>query len=514
MPEPRAGITAFAMKERLEAEALERHRMRSNAFYQQDTIRRNATPPINAVSNNTSSNKDHPAFRQQPGITLSASRSLTSTADPRFSAVTTFSPFINAGLEMARIPSPQHHEPLQLVPEGQEYAVPTVRGLIEDRNEHASWTASGAKDDRTPVYIYSPRPSDAPLNTQGSNSSSASTHERPKSPKKKLLDRFNFSRTKSSTKDVTQPPTPTEEIAPKAAAILGTSSSKKSSAISKKDLRNVADYDLPSDPASLSKNRRGATAYSTPQAPIKSFDLSEASTYRRVVSAQGSSPERNLVEESTAASAALGRSKSLHYYDKGGVPPTPPTKDTPPELRMKCASIENSNLAVNSDLTTGDTFDAKLHLGTPHHSRSRSAATEETPSKHHIVVYNDGGRVSPKKGGGYAKKHIVTLQKSPSVDSLRSVLVAEDGREITDREEIRKAEQAAYLRMGMHEDGRLPPSTYSPSPPRWNARPVYSPSIYPEDDAGVGAGGDGADDSENQGGVRRNKVRSLFSSCF
>lgn len=500
MPEPRLGSDASAMRERADAEAVERHRLRSNAFYQQESARRNATP----------SHQDHPAFRYQQENTPSVPKS-SSSNDIRASQVTTLSSFINPGLDGTRSPSPKHVQQLKLVPEGQENAVPTVRGIIEDRSEHMAWTMSGKKDERTPVFVYSSNTNTA-LSTHGSNSSDASNVERTKSPKKKLLDRFNFSRSKSSTKDaITQPPTPREDIAPKAAALLGTSvrtssgTNANGSRSSKKDQSmrsmvsslNMSSVAAPVDPASALDN---SSIHGTPisQKTTRKVDVNDLSG-RRIVS------EPKEFAEKVSVASALARSQSLHYYDKGA-PPTPPTKDTPPEMKHKHPSL------VDDDDTTDS--NAKLYVKSPHHRRNHTIA-DETPSKRLVILHGDGNSTPNKNRGHTIRNFAHVVENNVSIEPSRATLVT-DAIETNDAEEIREAERATYVKLGMREDGSLPVTTYSPSPPSYQVRPIYSPSVYQEewesrsivDGSVTPRATDGIDS-----GVKRNKVRSFFF-CF
>lgn len=490
MPPIRSGPSPHSPRGKPNADQLDKHRMNSNAFYQKDS-RRNVTP----------SNKDHPAFRHDQDTPVSAipistfNRSLS--ADPRSSQITTISQFLNGGSAQSRIQSPHDMEQLKLVPEGHEHATPTVRGIVEDRSEHMAWDASEKKDDRTPVYIYSPKPDDGSFDSKGKNGSTTSVQERSKSPKRKLLDRFNFTRTKSSSKDLAQPPTPTENIAPKAAAFFGTSissakvSSDCSGSASKKDqaLRNFVDCTdfssaRPLDPAAM-VSHRGATTYSTPVSSTKQAERSGSNNGRRVVS----QPQENVSPDGETKVAALARSQSLHYDDKR-VPPTPLPKDTPPELKRERSSIGASEHSTEPK--------------TPHHRRNNTpVSVDETPAKRPQAVLYPDGRLSPSKNGGYGfrEDEARVIEKASSVDSISAAL-HENGVVTTDEERIKEAERDKYVHLGMLENGCLRPSTYSPdSAPSFQVRHVYSPSVYQED---WGSNATGA------GEANGTKVRSFF----
>lgn len=418
--------------------------------------------------------------------------------DLRASDVTTLSAFVNAGWERerererGRKPSPQRvNEQLKLVPEDQENAVPTSRGIIEERQEHMAWTASGQKDDRTPVYVYSPKPDEGPLHSNGS-SSGASGRARSKSPKKKLLDRFNFTRTKSAIKDVQQPLASTGDIGPKAAAILGTSvsSGKKSitttpnTSLTKKTQGQQAFTDgsrssFPVDPASFS-HRKGVQSYTTPLPREKNSKLDQAETNaRRVVSQPETSPERAI--EKAAYACEVARSKSLHYWEDKTAPPTPPTKDTPPELKQKSVSTEAASTSTQSKQL--------------HHGRTCTMPAE-TPSKQPPALSN-GPRLTQDKGDAYREWcQARIVDKSISVESLTGTLVTQDDNVTTDRASIEQEERNTYATLGLLDDGCLPHITYSPSPPSYQIRHVYSPSIYQEDWQGGADAVAGADESK------------------
>lgn len=477
-PEPRPGPNAFAAKAKFDEEALDRHRMMSNAFYQQESLRRNATP----------SNKDRPAFRNpQPDVTpLTFKTSLH--CDDRASQVTTMSPFVNDSMESRRLrsPSPQHvtapaeQEQLKLVPDDHEHTVPTVRGIIEERREQSVWEASGQapKDDRTPVYIYSPKPSDnatfelfgthkkssnqksiegsgGPFSATAAAAAAAAQDQRPKSPsKKKFLDRLNFTgfgKSSISARDslggqLSQNlPMPTENIAPKAAALLGasistsssTSKSKLTAGLSRSDSKskkdklkekeleqqekeetglkllqyaNVGTTCPPSD-ATFAGNDQvhdshdlsGPAGYST---PANKKPGAGSSTGRRAVSQpQERSTTGPLSNEDVkdSATSALGRAQSLHYYDKLP-PPTPPTKDTPPEVRLalKQQQMEQQAQKSHGNYEPQSQYHQRKHSSYdnampshqhdypsgPRHKRNQTVA-EETPSKRRHMVHQD-----------------------------------------------------------------------------------------------------------------------------
>ncbi|GAB7351915.1 hypothetical protein MBLNU459_g2457t1 [Dothideomycetes sp. NU459] len=458
MPPSDFAPNPFLLMEKLNEEALERHRMNSNAFYQQDSLsRRNAAP---------SADHANPPY-------VKKDVSIGAQANPRSSQTTTLSPFINTGrdrLGMNRGSPLNQGEDVKLVPDHKEDATPTSRGIIEEYHERAAWNASDNMDERTPVYVYSPKPASdgfTDTTTVTKSTSSASNSNRPKSPKKKFLDRLNFGGSKGGPKkDVDVPGTsmPTENVAPKAAAVLGTGtpSSKSSSALtrspSKKDPSARKPVDITVTDASgtrsafASLKRKGqGQSWVSPSAQHRDNEPVKASNANRRVASQ---PGTGKIG---GAADGLARSQSLLYYDPQ-VPPTPPTKDTPPDEKAAASA---------------KVFDERAPRQTrsPHHRRTRTA--DETPSKPTIVFSADEGR-TPVDGGGYAyRKAPEVHEKSVSVHSMRAEYV--DG--------YRRAVDAANAGLGIKFDpngllpgGLLPPTCYSP--PAFKIRQVYSPSTY------------------------------------
>lgn len=456
MSSPDFAPNSYKLMEKLNEEALERHRMNSNAFYKQDSLsRRNATPSV-----------DHPSLRyfntETPAI---------GPINLRSSQLTTLSPFINAGRErsgMMRSPSPLHREDVKLVPDDKDDAIPTNRGIIEEYHERAAWNASDKQDERTPVYVYSPKPTPdgfEPSASTNKSTSSASNSDKPKSPRKKFLDRLNFGGGSKATpkKDADVPvistPTPNEGLAPKAAALLGTSSSKYSMgharSPSKKDenARKAVDASDASETrspfASVSRKGQGQSWVGARDANSHPDPAKTPNTDRRVVSQPG--PDKNDLV------SAIARSKSLHYYDPQ-VPPTPPTKDTPPDGKTTAPVTALKKSVHQHKHTVHPRFD-RIH--------------DETPSKP-TVVHMAGNSRTPVRGGGYAHcKATAIHDKEVSVHSMRAEFV--DG--YHHAVDAANAGLGIQLRQdGLLPGGLLPPTCYSP--PAFQVRHVYSPSVY------------------------------------
>lgn len=357
------GPNAFAKQATADARALDRYRLNSNAFYQE--TRRVATPPT-AV---------HPALRDDTNIENGQD---DYNLDKQASAY-----FDQGGKKFSDEDVSAFTEP-QLVPPSSENAVPTRRGRIEERREQQLWEDTGGRDtDRTPVYQYTPKhPSRLERNVQFP-SPGVQGVERLKSPKKGLLGRLHLPGFKSSTSS-THPPTPTgpfdtsstgSDVAPKAAAILDITSPKRKSfgwsmssrTPSKKDMSQNQDFSLAeasSSPKSTMRRNKSNSEKSSPMA-IQSTSSQQSPRLRdgRVISQPIA-----LGADKKVDATPLARSKSMHDHD-ANIPPTPPVKDTPPELR---AMLPAEN---------------KPHFSPPYQPAGNVA--DETPSKRQIASDNE-----------------------------------------------------------------------------------------------------------------------------
>lgn len=485
------GIRDSGNRDISDEEATNLHRLRSNAFYQQEIARRKeAAPP----------RMNHPANRDQHEAPQSTHHSSIG-ANSRSSRDATMPSLLNCSTARERSQLLQRDRELMLVPECQVNAAPTVRGMIEDRAEFMAWNASGQTDERTPVYTYSPKPDVGSIVRKDSNAGSSSAQEHLKSPKKNIFDRLGFSRSKSSTKDTEHhPATPaSENVAPKAAAVFGMSASTKRMVSSlqqrasahKRDQqgsRNAANLGdmstprVPIDPASLvdhSKHPYYAAVTPTPNDSASKSGYTEGGGRRFV-----SEPEEQAQQASDPS--ALARAQSLHYYDKG-VPPTPPSKDTPPELKR-----DRSSLPAECSTTQPKT---------PHRRRTNSML-DETPCKR-LQIPNNDKHQKTGHGGGWVTSGKPTVMHQPKPLKADHVTLVRHGKDVTDVKQVKKVEETLNLVRGLDPDGNLPMSAYSPaSPPSYLVRPVYSPDKH-QAETGINAIG--------EEGNRRRKVRLSFA---
>lgn len=465
------GPNAFA----LEQKTMENQRLRGNAFYQEEVRRRRATPPTTV----------HPALRPRSNSGPPSPGKLS--VDQRDSSVTTLSPFINSSKER----SPE----LKLVPDNAEEAEPTGRGFIEERREQRDWKANGGDSERTPVFVYTPKTTNT-----GFSSKPASRPQRdneqipdpPKSPKKTVLERLhisNFRSNKSPSSSTlarpnSRPETPEagSNVPPKAAAILGTTASlskpnltrtpskKKNPFSSRKNVEVVeprSSAASSTSDASLSwRSRQSGNPHSGDEPPVTAFAVktpqtavSDPTHYSFHGRRQDSLPisDSGVAKEQVTGATSLGRSQSLHYYDKAA-PPTPPDKNTPPDEEKKGVSPGKS----------------------PHHRR---ALTDDTPSKHQVGLLHTDGRISPTKSGSYARKEIPTLVEQPSMYSLHGVVHLGD--RVASMDEASLEEMAREMNpqfydapkegvgLGLSANGSVPEPLYGKQ-----SSTVYSPSMY------------------------------------
>lgn len=490
------GIRDSANRDISDEEATNLHRLRSNAFYQQEIARRKEAPQPSM---------NHPAHRDQHEASQSTHHSSIG-ANSRSSRNTTMSSLMNCRTARERSELLQRDRELMLVPEGQGNAAPTVRGMIEDRAELMAWNASEQTVERTPVYTYSPKPDVESIVRKDSNVGSSSAQEHLKSPKKNIFDRLGFNRSKSSAKDTEHnPATPaSENVAPKAAAVFGMSTSTKKMVSSlqqraahKRDQQgsrnaaNLGDMSTPRapiDPASLVDHSRHpyyAAVTATPNNSASKYGHTDGGG-RRVVSDPEEKTSTSHEAQHAAESSALARAQSLHYYDKG-VPPTPPSKDTPPELKR-----DRSSLPAERSTTQPKT---------PHRRRTNTTL-DETPSKRPQIPNNDKHQKTGH-GGGWVTSGKPTVMHQPIPLKADHATLVRHGKDVTDVKQVKKVEETLNLVRGLDPDGNLPMSAYSPaSPPSYLVRPVYSPEKH-QAETGINAIG--------EEGNRRRKVCLSFA---
>lgn len=406
IPEATPGPNAFAQQ----AARMDRHRLDGNAFYQQEVQKRKATPPT-AV---------HPALR------------LRSSSDPptppRDSLCTTFSPFINAG-KLQKHESP----PLKLMPSDADLAVPTLRGIIEERHEQIQHERSGAPAERTPVFVPTPKsashhfakPAPTPdkrADKENSNSDVLSS----KTPKKGFFGRLKLTTNllgtaspstnalDSAVKDERD-----ENVPVKAQAVLGTSPSKVrktlGSSASRTNLprspskrkgffsRKTADATEPNtatiaEPESAEQAPLTASSYvkTPPTAFSDPTHYSYSNQNKRNISQSNSN--KGATKDKPSYQAAVTRSQSLKYFDHS-VPPTPPAKNTPPNEK----AIKE---AIATKYSARPPFDH-----------------DSTLSKQSEGLVSVSGGLSPTRFGSCGHKDLPNLVTQPSVYSLRASVV-------------------------------------------------------------------------------------------
>ena len=339
IPEASPGPNAFAQQ----AARMDGYRQDGNAFYQQEAQKRRITPPTEV----------HPALR-----TRSVSDPPT---PPRESSCTTMSPFINAGKEK------QHSPPLKLVPSNASMAEPTRRGYIEERYEQLQHKRNGNVEERTPVFIPTPKIASTdwakPADASNKRADNEVTFAEPpaKTPKKGLREWLKLS---TNFRGMSSPSTlaslPESEaggkMPVKAQAVLGASPTKKRSSFgstpSKPDIprspskrkglfsrknSNIADINVSNASVTHTSTESEqpapttSTVANTPQTAIS--DPTHYS-YQSTRIASQSHSDTGPAQETQANKCAIARSQSLKYFDHA-VPPTPPAKNTPPDEKAR-----------------------------------------------------------------------------------------------------------------------------------------------------------------------------------
>ncbi|KAK3676240.1 hypothetical protein LTR78_003990 [Recurvomyces mirabilis] len=465
IPQVTPSASAFLQQ----AAMMKRYRLEGNAFYQQEVHRRRITPPTGT----------HPALRTRSDSDSFCPLQHVEMLDPRGSTLTTMSSFIDAA-NVAHGPSP----PMGLLPENERFAEPTHRGIIEELREQSIHEASGSEDDRTPVYqTYAPTPK--PESSEFTSHTQPTGHRTPrksrvflprkdtgtlpgsippKSPKKTFFKKLGMKRTNTTPSPSVSTLTGHEVfvvdeagIPVKAQAVLGASPSKatliRSPSKQKKlfpSLRKAGDVtSVPPptlrSPTSMTSQETPRTAGSLTKTPqIAYTDPTHYSSLNsRHIPSQTLS-EMGAPDSQQVAKCAIQRSQSLKYFDSG-VPPTPPAKNTPPNIK-----------AAREAAAAAGTLNVPPKL------------TESTPSKSPLGVISTSDRISPTRFGSYAHKETARLVTKPSMYSLHASVVPEV-MEASTFEEMK----ARIDGLGL-EGFSLPEETqYQRSPEM-----IYSPSIY------------------------------------
>lgn len=431
--------------------------MEGNAFYQQELQRRMVTPP-SAV---------HPAFRPR-AMSDPPSPLIASTQHMRESTVTTMSTFVNAG---------KGHSPLlKLVPSDGQAAQPTNRGYIEERHEQQRHGASSSDGDRTPVYTWVPTPkltttefveksTAAPKKTRTSlPKKEVMITESSKSPKRSIFGRLRMSNLRGSSSPYINTLSSAEaslhdsDVPVKAQAVLGASPSKTNltrSPSKRKGLfasrKSTEAGDVNPSKVALSHRttftdhneaaHAASTRSKTPQTAVSDPLHYRLEGSRRIPSQTLSEQGRDQLKD--ASKCVVHRSQSLKYLDSAP-PPTPPAKDTPPDVKARQQAEASKSNRV------------------PVHQ------AESTPSKTPAGIISTNPRLSPTRFGSYGHKEMPTLITKPSVYSLHASVVPELT-EPTIFEEMK----ARIDGLGL-EGFNLPPENFY----HHNPEMVYSPSVY------------------------------------
>ncbi|KAI7278157.1 hypothetical protein KC345_g6117 [Hortaea werneckii] len=504
LPEATPGPNAFAQQ----AARLHRHRLESNAFYQQALEKARANPPTDI----------HPALRPKTNSGPPSPEFVIPSQDqPRNSTVTTLSPFINAG----RQPTPP---PLMLVPNNDGVAEPTTRGVIEEQREATLHEISGSQEERTPVYTtYAPTPKPASSEFT-SPADTASTFRRPalnlqsrktvasaalsgegvaqKSPKKNFFSKFGLTKITGGGAASPSPSIPAldsmhgseggEHMPVKAQALLGTlpgkvslgrspSKQKKGGLFSGRKSIGVEDA-IASSAAQARKSgsdKSEPTTHSTnaseetPQTvSVESQEPSRAHSRMAKTPQTGYSdpthsmhgdgkrvPSQAFSDHGTyreqqqqgADQCPVTRSQSLRYIDSAA-PPTPPAKNTPPNQKTN-----------------------KETLAKAPSNRVPFYEQDSTPSKPVAGVVVTGNHISPTKFGNYAHKDMPRLVTQPSMYSLHASVVPALNEPSTFEEMKARVE-------GLSLEGfNMPAENYY----RKSQDITYSPSIYSVADFGT-----------------------------
>ena len=457
IPEATPGPNAFAQ----EAARLERHRLESNAFYQQEVQKHKVTPLTST----------HPALRQRSNS--------DPPTPPRLSSCTTMSPFVNAGKEN------DHSPPLKLVPDKSANAQPTQRAYIEETREQILHERSKSKEERIPVFVPTPKVGCHDF-AKSSESTAAANKQKEtglvpqptKTPKRYFMEKLRLTTNLlgiSSPATAAQEPAQKDEdeqkVPPKAKAVLGASppkvkgrpsfgTSPSKSALPRSPSKRRAFFsrknsELPSidAPQAAPLTSRSADYEQAPlsastviQAPPTAFSDPTHYSYqgKRYVSQSHSDQGKAAEKDKEASKCAVARSQSLKYFDHA-VPPTPPAKNTPPDekARKEAASkMESSRV--------------------PFHDN------ETTPSRSPTGIVSINGRISPTKYGGYGHRETATIVTRPSMYSLHASVVP-NLTEASTFEEMKARVDALGLE-GFSMPGE---NTRSPNPAL-----AYTPSIY------------------------------------
>ncbi|KAM0716727.1 hypothetical protein Q7P37_008172 [Cladosporium fusiforme] len=493
------GPNAFAQ----EAALVKQHRLRSNAFYQQQQqkaeMQKRFDPPT----------ARHPAHRSDFDIESSA-RDFAPMASPT---------------------SPRRN----FLPEQSSQEKPTLRGYNEDQREQTTQQHSTGDAEHTPVYKYTPKNratefgkstvQDTPKKKRiGFLDPTTASSDAAKSPKKGFFGKLGFQSSRTTPLNASAASAPErsysggEALPPKPKAILGSSSqshipirtpSKKNRMPNFESLKSsFSRKPVNSDPVignpfgfntDISVKRREDPADTAPNTATTS--VSEP-TYevrmsgQRTVSLNNQQQSGN--DSKSEGACGVGRLQSLQYFDRT-MPPTPPAKNTPPhekeekqktsdahersrmimaqhmhssEQRMKNAQ---RNLTPSKGTTEQKVTTPKQEMRQLSHSKTNSPIRPKgfgtyTPIDDDAMLMGDeDGRTSPTKFGTVGHRNVPTLVKQPSLYSIKALMYPDLGEEHSYDEVKRVADE-----FGLEGLTKVPDDYYRVEDPRV----VYSPSVY------------------------------------
>lgn len=491
------GPNAFAQQEA----RVQKHRLQSNAFYQQEFARRTLTPAT-AI---------HPALREE--FSLEDNMTTSSSAGVSDSGVTTMSPFIQS------VSGQTPPTPPMLVPEDCTHAYPTDRGVIEDRREKLQHEHAGTQTERTPVFVYSPKIDSSEFSKSTSHATPKKkkvgvldwviTNEQTKTPKKGLLERLKF--TTPRTSNVTAPTAPLatsrgysvggETLPPKAKAVLtssphkanlGRSPSKRKGIFSRKGSEQTpldASAFLAAEPRSagaLTVNFSDSTG-KTPQTVQTAFSdptHNRPGQAKRAISQTqsdlGDENKKKTGQENNVC--GVSRSQSLQYFDRT-IPPTPPAKNTPPQEKEPKLQQESRRIMDDHRRVSDQRQREMLRNITPKKEMIQKPSSrlsspirqrifdDDTPTRETVKLIGADEHISPTKTGTYANKELPKLVKQPSLYSMHGS-VFPDLQDESSFEEMKKRTDG----LGLEGLSTFPEKFYDRE-----TKITYSPSIYSDE---------------------------------
>ena len=442
---PTPGANAFAQQKKAKEDRLERHRMEGNFWYYQKK-----TMP-----------RDSNSGKGSTGLRVRDAR-----FEPEKSpAMTTMSPFITAGAGCGNPGPVSPLEDLKLVPDDTGKVRPTEREAIEYKGEKRLHTIMGQPS--------TPSPTDTNASFIGAKFTPTKPkvkiihHDRPKSPTKRFFDKLGIgmpSFTKSSP-EVPRLKTMSDNVPPKAAQVLGTSSPQRAKSSPKSTPKKDKNAKKPS--ASVpsrfdSRALRGNISVPMDPADVVSFVPNKVRVQ-----------QDGLFSTYPPASSARVRSQSLEFFDNKDReslrtgPPTPPGRDAPPNLKIHIPEKSGKRPELIGSVQ----------------------GQQKSVSHTQAAVLVNPGNLSPTRTGGFAaKQHVTSIEKVPSVYSMRAALDIvgdDDSKSSLGRHSFRPRnsrwsdgeKEQAWESQGLLPGGRLPPTLYAPG------NMIYSPSIYSTQDA-------------------------------